>query len=1189
MPPSSSHRPTTSPPLDPFDPGPAEDIPKIRAKAEKKRRKHEAASTVDQRYKEEVIADIEAEALVLSQAPADSDHNSGYRNASLSGPSTRPQLSPSQSEHPVTSPIFATLGEAFREKLPLTSNTPFENPIHSLPPAPATALPDLPQAGSSANASPHSLPARLPFNEEVRGGFSSQPPSASPRQAYRLPVRRTSGYQALVDAHATSPRGRPVSMPSQFYGIPTPSALNPNQLRGVRDTDTGFEPSRSTSRKGLGDSFFGLDSLALAADEATSAAENILLTSSGGNLHVFKHDKDKTSHLGCVEGLRGVAVSAKVIPCTLKLDRLKYLRPLIAVIIHGPLLQSGSRSRRGSNYSSDSQFDPSHQQHVQPTATSTQYQTTVEVYSLRTRRHVSTLYASPPAEMEPLLGGRAFEAPPPIGALTLHVKGKFLVVSSGVSGEVYIYDVGRTPINPFRCIGKVWTSVPQRKSRTWSSSSASSEAENYQEKSLGRPPRPDNALLSLSSRMLAYVPPVPPSRSTIFGKVNLPHTARGPPGLTSHTAPSQPQSTCELDTPLEDSRVNRVARDVTQEMLKGARWVGDQGKQAWRNYWSKPSEPTPYEPAHQPATQQFPPTHASDDQNRISQQPVMVSVLDLEKLAEHQDSKVATALQPIATFPLPGGCSFLSFNPSGLSLLTASSKGDVQYVWDLMQMVYPRSSLFFSSNQDVGPIVRQVARYTRVTIANIVDAVWLEPRGEKLAIVTDRGTVHLHDLPQSALQWPPPTRAMRPANMQKTVSETVAARPTSSGWNSAFSAVSGGLAAVRTKPLIGFGGFNLAQASAGVGARGSKIMASGFSKSVEAATGIGNSLIHMGETRLHVSGSSNLVNPGCVRWLTGKDPAIAIAGNGVVRVYRIVLRTQTDKKGKRKSHSVVGERLAELSIPDANKYNKYQEDELPNDGINVEIAWPSLPHAPQASYGNNTSLNPLSFAEIDSCTPYQPFHIDRRVGMYAYADTRYSYGPSDKWVFGKEIPTRLVQDKKGLDSDMVSLAEPSVKELVVSRAVEPQPITEEWKGQQPEANLQIGPVRELELELHAPMREEQAEPAGSSDASAEQHGVSLVHKDSPEPKGKKKGKGKKKSVKGGKVAHAEPSPPILESGAEEAAINRDMHFPLEGVPAETMCEPYDESHERPWRNWDWDEQLPEVTAAPEGDEEDDPW
>jgi hypothetical protein len=894
-------------------------------------------------------------------------------NALLSG--AFPQI-PIRNVNGITSPVFAALSDAFREQNIDAEQVQDEERIPNSTSAPE---PSIDQLGTSP-VTQQSL-----NNEDVRGGFSNQSPSNSPRLAYRHISRRTSSYQ--FDALATSPRGRPVSMPAHMYQIPSPSGLNLNQARGIPG-DVIIGPSRSTSRKASKYNFCSFDSLSHSGD--TILSDNTLLAASDNSLYVFKIEKEKISRIGKIDGLRGYVVSAKILPCTSRSDSTRDSRPLIVAIIHGPLL---AESPTGSSHS-DHQFDPSQGDKTLP-----KYQTTVEVYSLRERKHVATLYSSEAAELEldHVLGKKVIEPPEPIGALSIHVSGKFIVVSSGESGEIYIFDArsGR-PDQPFRCIGKTWTSVPQRKSRTWSTSSAPSEAENFREKSPTRPPKQDNAVLSLNNRWLAYIPPVPSTRSTVFGKVKVPSTAKGPPGIRSHTASSQPQTTCELDTPLEESKLNKVARDVTQEFIKGARWVGDQGFQAWKSYWNK--SPDAYEPV-QAQNPQFPPTHALDDPNRLDKQPTVVSILDLEKLANNQDLKADIALQPIATFSLPGGCSFLSFSPNGLGLLTASSKGDVQYVWDLMQVVNPRITINpLSPRSEFTPVIRQIARFTRVTVASIVDVAWSEPRGEKLAVITDRGTVHLHDLPLTALQWPPAPRLPRSPAENKS---TEIPSPSSGGWNSALNAVSGAsFAAVRGNSLMNFGGFNLAQASAGAGVKGSKIMASGFSRSVEAATGTVNSLMHMGETRFHIPGASHSVSPGCARWWVGKDNnAIAVTGDGVIFIHRVLLRK--DGKNNKKKHSVVGERIAEISIP--NPRDK-QDHELPNDGFTVDIVWPE---PVQRRISTSFATNPLSYAEIDTSSPYQPFHTDRRVNLFTYIDS--SYKPIGAWIFGEDIGTRLMR------------------------------------------------------------------------------------------------------------------------------------------------------------------------------------
>ena len=713
--------------------------------------------------------------------------------------------------------------------------------------------------------------------------------------------------------------------------------------------------SRSRSRKPERDEFVVLDSLSSAGDSATSNVDNTLLMGFGRSLHVFKVDRDQMHPVGRLEGLRGEVVAARILPCTIRMDPLASLRPCIALIIHGPMIET---SRPESNHSEQSEFDPSASTinvlNAMNVGTHTgKFQTTVEIYSLRQKERVATLLRSGP--IDPEYGET--EAPSP-ATLSLHIKGRFVVVTSGESGEVFIFEATNCRgQEPFKCIGKTWTSVPNRKSRTWSTSSASSETENQE-----KPTRASEVpLVSLSHRWLATVPPAASSRSTLHFQMPLPMSSKGPPGLRSHTSPLQPQSTCELDTPLEESRLNKVARDMTQEVLKGARWVGDQGMQAWKNYWRTDQMP---EPPMQPTMPQFPPTHAPDETRTIQQ--TIVSVLDLENMSENQE-KAEVAFNPVGSFSLPRGCSFLSFNPTGLSLLTASAKGDVQYIWDLMRMVH---------GKDSGPSVRQVARFTRVTPANIVEVFWAEPNGERLAVLTDRGTVHLHDLPTSALQWPPIVRPPRPKSPVE---------PTNQGWSAAISSGAQPLiAAVRSRPLPTFGGFNIATAG-GAGAKGGKMVASGISKSVGAATDTVKAIRHVGENRLHIPGS---VNAGCVRW---KGNSIVVLG-GSVQIYGI----QMSSDGK-KRQSVVGERLADLGIPNL---STEIETEMEIDGLRG--FWPTPTMTQKMQY----HAQPLSHAEIETSSPYQPFHTDRRVNLFVYKDD--GYRVDDDWVFGEDIPTSQI-------------------------------------------------------------------------------------------------------------------------------------------------------------------------------------
>src|SRR5207247_2170639 len=103
-------------------------------------------------------------------------------------------------------------------------------------------------------------------------------------------------------------------------------------------------------------------------------------------------------------------------------------------------------------------------------------QTTVEVYSLREKQRIAVLYKSPLIPLISPIDSPLFQPPSPVGEFVVDAKGKFIVVASGASGEVFCfapYLKGHEE-HPerFRCVGKVWTSVQLRERITHSSSSS---------------------------------------------------------------------------------------------------------------------------------------------------------------------------------------------------------------------------------------------------------------------------------------------------------------------------------------------------------------------------------------------------------------------------------------------------------------------------------------------------------------------------------------------------------------------------------------------------------------------------------------------------------------------------------------------------------------------------------------------
>ncbi|MCJ1438336.1 hypothetical protein MMC27_007724 [Xylographa pallens] len=898
------------------------------------------------------------------------------------------------------------------------------------------------------------------YGEELRGGFSNASPATSPRSAYRVPTRPSNGYQSFGDYLGSSPgRGRPVSMPAQYPMSPPPPHHPQPHFYGVSEADLGLPTTMNSTRRAGGSGFCVFDSLASAGSGIPTSAENVLLAAVEHGIVVYAVEKGKLHVLGRLDGFRGEVIGAKVLPGRPSTDPYRQARPLIVVVLHGPILpEQRSRPDIVDNHDrvSDARAPDEKPQynHSLPLSSATQFQTTVEVYSLRDRRHLATLYRGPPENSMPYFGGPMVEPPSPLGTLILQAKGPFLILSSGVSGEVYVFEISsrNSEANEpaIKCLAKYWTSTPAHKARTYSGSSTTSEAESSHEGSPNRPVRSEAPIVSLSNRWLVIAPPVPSSRSTVHGLVDQSIARNKPLWIKSHTSPAQFQVTCELENHDEETLFDRVARDVTQEVIKGARWVGSQGIQAWNSYWNKPpglhtpSESVPHSGFAQQSQPTFPPTHANDDRNRVSSLPTLISIIDLEKLSDGQMTRpgLAANYQPIATFALPSGCSFVSLNPTGLSLLTASRKGDVTYVWDLMRVVYGRRSMLDSPEKTTvggGAVVRRIARFPRMTVANIVDVVWTEPKGERLAMVTDRGTVHIYDLPVNAFQWPPLRQLARPVTApsgQGAVGTASSNDDASTrGGGTFLNMVTGRaqplLAAVRGRPpnitnaISGFGGFNItAGAAAGAGAKGGKAVVAGISKSVGAATGTVNTIRHLGENRLHIPGAPHSVKRGCVRWLSGKDRSLlAVVGKGVLRVHDV--RQSTVVKAGRRRPSVIGGQPVEFPIPtNPARPNNVHNNLLVTENNSVSLGgyWPQSTARSHPAKVPQHAIHPLSFAEIETNAPYQPFHTDHRITMNVYeedpaAGDVHHLHDSAAWVFGEDIPSIQVATGVSISSE----------------------------------------------------------------------------------------------------------------------------------------------------------------------------
>ncbi|KAL4993424.1 hypothetical protein BDV10DRAFT_179190 [Aspergillus recurvatus] len=859
------------------------------------------------------------------------------------------------------------------------------------------------------------------LTSQDKGGFS-HPSSASPPPRTR-PLSYGNAYssggfsrQQSVDRHKSRSANTPFS-----DRIPPPHLPQPHFYRAP-DIDIPSLSGQSRIPTDSQYSFCAFDTISSPPFKSSRMSGSVLLVGTDGALEVLTIEDRNTRPIGRLDGLNGRVVEARILAVD---DSTSGSRPHVAIILHGPCIPSDDEGHASSNGSEANDLPAggrySSADKRQSRDDARFYQTRVEVYSLRTGAHISTLFTTKPSPCFENLPGLANIAPSPAGNLRLFASDSYLVLASGISGEVHIYSM-----NGYQCLGKTWTSIQSREARRYSTSSSSTDPDGSRNDSPHGTAKANNPILALKGRWLAIVPPSSTYRASLGGIVPAPLVQGKVLGLETRSPPSRPAITCVTDVGEGESFLDKVARGVTQEFVRGARWMSDQGLQAWNSYWNKDQQQNSQQRRSQlmdlpQGYSVFPPTHAQDTQTASPAEPDLVSILDLKKLDENGDSKSAIMFSPVVTFQVPNGCSFLSFSPSGLMLLTASRKGDVQYVWDLMQAKYCRAGLFLTEDSaTVSASVRQVARYPRLTESHIVDVIWCPPSGDRLAVITLKGTVHVFDLPRTAFQWPPFRRARPTRGKQSTndvASEELAVRTTNTNPLSTAIKLVGGktqpiFEAVRGRaPSAGaafptMNGFTIPTAAG----MGGKAVAAGLSKSMgAAASGTVNTLRHVGENRLHISGFTREPAASRVTWVIHKGQSfLALMANGYFRLYRIKRSVLPNKS--RQPQSVVGSKEIEFRLP-ANLSSPCGPMGIssfnPELMVRASLAFPSATVRPSAS--SKLKCQPLSQAELETNAPYQPFHTDQRVSLFTYSETGEADGsttatPEGRWVFGGSMP-----------------------------------------------------------------------------------------------------------------------------------------------------------------------------------------
>ncbi|KAJ5411692.1 uncharacterized protein N7487_006051 [Penicillium crustosum] len=883
---------------------------------------------------------------------------------------------------------------------------------------------DIPSASLPSASLPSASPLNFPTIQE-RGGFG-HPSSASP-QTRTLPSSYGNGYRSSLNSRQQSVDRRK----SHSYGSPMSNHAPPPHLPqahffGAPDMD--ILPAQNRSPTDGGYSFCSFDTLPSLSSKGSRTGINVLLVGTDGAVEILAIEDRRTRLVGQITGLNGRVIEAQLLSGNPSSDPFASSRPHVAVIVHGPLPPHEEEGRVSSATSDANEIPPStirgHFNDKRSTRDDIQfYQTRVEVYSFRTGEHVSTLFASKPVPCQENFPGLPSFAPSPVGKLKLFTSGAYIILASGVSGEVYIYRHVLSPDTPaYQCLGKTWTGVQFKETRRYSASSSSTtDPEGTRTDSPHGSSTMERPILAVQGRWLAFAPPSSAYRGSIQGTVPSSLILGKVPGIETRSPPAVPSVSCATDVGEGESFFDKMARGVAQELVRGARWMGDQGMQAWNNYWNtqQTSGTSPRRPpGPDPQTQGyglFPPTHAQDTQTSATE-PDTVSIIDLRRFEDGTDIR-NVFIHPVSTFQVPNGCSFLSLSPNGLMLFTASKKGDVQYVWDLMQLKHCRSMAFMADDQTgQNPNVRQIARYARLTTSSIVDVIWTAPVGDRLAVITRKGTVHVFDLPRSAFQWPPFRRAKPTANKSpatdpiadEVTGQTAGGNPLSAAMKLVGGKTQPFFSAVRGRvPSTGaafpnMSGFALPSAAS---VKSGKVVAAGLSKSMGAATGTVNTLRHVGENRLHLPGLARDPAPSRVTWICSKGLIfLGVVDGGYFKMYRLKRATVPGHKN-RQPHSVVGGKESQIKLPD-NLQGPCGPAPLsafdPELAVRASLVLPSV--SSQPSSAARSFCQPLSQAEIETNTPYQPFHTDQRVGLSVFSSNSDASEPSGQWVFGNDIP-----------------------------------------------------------------------------------------------------------------------------------------------------------------------------------------
>jgi hypothetical protein len=927
----------------------------------------------------------------------------------------------------------------------LSHPEPDSRPPSPKPPpisSPLTSPPISPHPRKAKISTPQAPPSPAPFTRRPVTSRNSEHAKDSGVSRQTSVIER---QRRESTAHITPPVPR-----KSFVEPINPPHMKQNHYFSVPGLDFGRGPA--TTEKGgkhAGSEHYCccFDSFGNAGDAASAVrAKDALIVGCEGGLEVFRVLADKLEVVGRLEGLRGGIVGAKILPWNSISGGNSANLPLVALIVHGPM--------DGQSYKPTRDNDGQVAQGEEPTK---YYQTTVEVFSLQTQEHITTLYKSLPVTLPEAKLGQFAKVPEPVGDLRLDAKGSFLTISSGKSGEIFVFAQTRDGFSAsgFRCIGKYWTSLQSR----FDVNKPSVSTESLPGTDVSEPQT--SPLVSLSGRWLAYVPPNSSSRISVHGTLALTEGHPQPPGVGAHVAPPQPPVSCDILGLNSEGVLAKYSRQAAQEFLKASRKGIEMGMAGWREF-TQPSPPT--RDSQRADAEGFPPTNApGDDTRRVTKEPAVVVIVDLEKLLDAEENHAKHLPLPLASFALDDGCNFLSLSPDGLRLLTTSRMGEVSYIWDLRYAAHGSHQRrdIGSADPVMGPHVNRIQRIVRNSHSVVLDVAWARD-SNFVALLTAHGTVHLHEISSRNQDSPRRRRKSTVAaplvdKADATVSLSTGLSPPSSngflgGIRSGWQTMSTQVSAMRAPNTATEGRANFGiptifagvreVTSAGAAASG-RAIARGVGQGYSAARIGAADFWHADDNKIKHKDLPNNVAARSVRWLrTRSGISVVVACGG--KVYLCPVQQVTRQRGDTTFSGLRAENKGrrEFGLPPIATSSSGAQ---PSKGNGCAQQGPhgfwglrANASTQRTAFDTNAKTSQESEAETahyETNPPFCPLYIDRRVSMLGYNESSPTYagdyddfqakghglGEEQPWVFGEPLPASIkLNDRSGVSEADIS-------------------------------------------------------------------------------------------------------------------------------------------------------------------------